>query len=62
MTLAVHRKGSLDSLERLMTYADHPVFWPLVSDYRYQMFAGGRGSGKSFNITEAMILMAGRVQ
>lgn len=56
MLPTLHRKASTDSLERLLGYADHPKLWPLVSRYRYQCIHGGRGSGKSYGITEALIL------
>lgn len=62
LPIGLHRKANTESFERLMAYADHDVYWPLVSDYRYQMFAGGRGSGKSFNVTEALILWSDVVQ
>lgn len=58
----LHTNANLESVERLMAYAEHDKFWPLVSDYRYQMFHGGRGSGKSHSCTEALILWADVVQ
>ena len=53
----VSAKANTESLQRLAAYAD-TRFWPLISPYRYQMFHGGRGSGKSFSITESLILWA----
>lgn len=57
----VSSKANTESLQRLALYADSN-FWPLISPYRYQMFHGGRGSGKSFSITESLILWADVIQ
>lgn len=56
------KKASTDSLQRLVSYAEHEKFWPLASNFRYQIFHGGRGSGKSYSVTEALILWADVVQ
>lgn len=55
------KKANTESLQRLALYAD-TQFWPLISNYRYQMFHGGRGSGKSYNITESLILWSDVIQ
>lgn len=39
-------------------YMEHPDFKWLFSEYRYQLFYGGRGSGKSHAVAGAMILWA----
>lgn len=51
----VSKKANTESLKRLTGYADSR-FWPLISPFRYQMFWGGRGSAKSWNCTEGLIL------